>query len=87
MFAESLGIDTSYLKQLIRSLNEIVGPAKQKLALRESKILSIFLVFISVCLVSSFLMAFYLHFAWAFLFAGLLIIGAISLALWLKNSD
>lgn len=46
-----------------------------------------FLVHISICLVSAFLMAFYLHMAWALLFAGLLLLGALVFYWWLKKSE
>jgi hypothetical protein len=46
----------------------------------------IFLLHISICLVAAFLMTFYLHMAWAILFAGFLLIGALIFYWWLKKS-
>ena len=76
-----------YLKNQIRILNEVLRPTKQAQALRESKIMFAFLVQISMSLVSEFLMAYYLHYAWALLFGVLLVVGALVFYFWYKKTD
>ena len=85
MYIESIGIDVVYLKDQVRILNEVLKPTKARQALHESKILGLFLVQLSFCLIGAFLTAFYLHYAWASLFAVFLVIGSMIFYCWWKK--
>lgn len=54
------------------------------MAHNESKILALFLLWLSINLVSVFLTTYYVYFAWSLLFIALLLIGGVGFYIWLK---
>ena len=87
MHADSCGADINYLKSQIHLFNELLRPTKQAMALRDSKILFGLLLYLSLCLVFTFLMTYYLHMAWSLGFLVLFIIGALVFHFWRRRSN
>jgi hypothetical protein len=87
MQIDQMGYSSDSIMQTLSRINQILLLTKQKAAMQETKLLCLFLAWFCICIAGAFLTSFYLHFWWAFLFAGLLVAGFVVFYRWFGQSE
>ena len=70
-----MGYSADDIQGAVDRLNTVLTATKQKEANLETRLIAMLLIWLSLCFTGGFLMAFYLHFGYAFLFICLYVIG------------